>query len=413
MGIVELVGIHPVGAGQLAGHPGGDTGEDTVGDRRRVSQGRTAPVPLQRVSRGHRRRLGTERVLQQAGILLGRVLPSRAQVLQRHEQRELVAVGADQDGHIGDPPGAQRHHGILGQNRAAVHRPAEGVFSDPVVPHRFLQLVHRQGAQAGGSHRWVAAAHLPRIVRADPLGGRQRQLRLTRPALDDRRPEQAGGPGRDQVIAHRHRTGGLTGDGHLVRVAAERRDVVAHPTQRRLLVRQTVVADGAGRPQRRMRQKAERTETVVERDDDDIAPVDEPARVVHAAVAVDERTAMDPNHHRPKLFRRRWSPDVEGQAVLVGLPAHLQVAALVLDAARPHLGGVVHARPGPHRLRRLPAQWPHRRGRIGNAGKVAFVEGRHPAQQARAGRDDRRVRRQRRRPLGMTTATHCEYPDDQ
>ena len=64
---------------------------------------------------------------------------------------------------------------------------------------------------------------------------------MGRPALQDRAAEQALGPRHREQRADAHRTGGLAGDGHRVRVAAERRDVVAHPLERRDLVEQAEV----------------------------------------------------------------------------------------------------------------------------------------------------------------------------
>ena len=116
-----------------------------------------------------------------------------------------------------------------------------------------------------------------------------------------------------------------TGDGHLVRVAAEVGDVVPDPAQRRLLVLQSVVADVAGRPERRMGQEPQRAEPIVDGDDDDVAPRDQPPAVVGLAAAAHERAAVDPHHHRPRRSRRRRRPHVEGQAVLVALPAELRV----------------------------------------------------------------------------------------
>ena len=63
----------------------------------------------------------------------------------------------------------------------------------------------------------------------------------------------------------------LAEDRHVVRVAAEPRDVALHPPQRRLLVHEAVVARGLIRGlggQRRVREEAEEAEAVVDRDDD-------------------------------------------------------------------------------------------------------------------------------------------------
>ena len=90
------------------------------------------------------------------------------------------------------------------------------------------------------------------------------------------------------MIAHRHPARRLPCNRHLVRIAAECGDVVVHPAQCGLLVGQPVVADIARRAERRVREKSERAEPVVDRDDDDVAAARQPARVVDVAAAVDE-----------------------------------------------------------------------------------------------------------------------------
>ena len=62
-------------------------------------------------------------------------------------------------------------------------------------------------------------------------------------------------------------------DRDLAGIAAEVGDVVTHPAQRGLLVGQPVVADRAWRAERGMSKEPERAEPIVDRDDDDVAPL--------------------------------------------------------------------------------------------------------------------------------------------
>ena len=279
-------------------------------------------------------------------------------------------VDADQHRNAGCAVGGESRDRTLRQRRRSGDRAGERVgVADEVVPGRTLEPGRRQRAQTPCGGGGIAAARRDRVIHALPLPERQVGLRLTRRALDDRRAEQPRRPGRDQVIAHRHAARGFAGDGDLLGVAAERGDVVADPAQRGLLVGQAVVADRAGRTERRVGQEAQRTQPVVDRDDDDVASGRQPARVIDVAAAVDEASAVDPHHHRALLvvLCARRSPDVERQAVFAGRLAHPRFESGVLHALRPGLGGVQHPRPPRRRPRQLPSQRPHRRCRIRNA----------------------------------------------
>src|SRR5690242_191294 len=72
--------------------------------------------------------------------------------------------------------------------------------------------------------------------------------------------------------------------------------------------------------ERRMRQKAELAQPIVERDDDD-ALSGQACAVVKGirAVVGDEAAAMDEHHDGgPSTVTRRSRPDIQGQTVLVG-----------------------------------------------------------------------------------------------
>jgi hypothetical protein len=76
-------------------------------------------------------------------------------------------------------------------------------------------------------------------------------------------------------------TRGLTHDRDVARVAAEPRDVLAHPAQRDALVGDAEVA-GVG-PERRVGKKTEHAEAVVDRDGDDVSPLHQRIRAVVGA----------------------------------------------------------------------------------------------------------------------------------
>jgi hypothetical protein len=66
--------------------------------------------------------------------------------------------------------------------------------------------------------------------------------------------------------------GGGAGDGDVVRISAERGDVIAHPLQRAALILQSVVPGRTARilrGERAVRQESKRPEPVIRRDDDD------------------------------------------------------------------------------------------------------------------------------------------------
>ena len=123
-------------------------------------------------------------------------------------------------------------------------------------------------------------------------------------ALRDRAVEEARRERRRELRVHAQPAGRLAEDRHVVRVAAELRDVALHPAQRGLLVHQAVVAGAHGRATPALSagcaRKPEPAEPVVDRDDDR-ALLDEPRRVVVVALADRQRAAVDPDHHRQVL----------------------------------------------------------------------------------------------------------------
>ena len=152
-------------------------------------------------------------------------------------------------------------------------------------------------------------------------------------------------------------------------IAAELRDVVVHPFQRRVLVEIAVVAGMAALLLRQlgMRHVAEHADAIVEVDEDGAALGHVLAVVIgHARRAEGPAAAIDEDDHRAAVaglgFGRR--PDIEVEAVLAGrLLAEIVVdvvGAQHLDAFGPLAVGIPDAVPA-DRLRRLPAQLAGRR----------------------------------------------------
>ena len=190
-------------------------------------------------------------------------------------------------------------------------------------------------------------------------------------ALDDRFLEQTLGLRRRQQVQHAGAAGRFTEHGDIVRITAERGDVRFHPTERRDLIHQTVVAACVlriRRSQRRVREETEPAEPIVQRHQHDAA-LREARTVVdrHRTGTQTERTAMYPHHHRT-LSVERLSPDVQEQTTLVGgADVARAIAARRLRTRGAVMRRVVRFRPRLHRLRRTPSQRADRRCRIGNA----------------------------------------------
>ena len=352
--IVELVGIDGRVTAQRVRQPVCGAGEDAVGDRRRVGERDVPAIMIGRIVRHYRATIGAEDVREHVRILGGPDPPAQPRVPQRREHRELVVVDAHQHRNPGRPTGGESRDRAVRQHRCPGDRARQCIgVADEVVPGRTVKGCRRQRTQTHCDGGGIAAARCGRVIDAVALPGCQVGLRLARRALDDCRPEQPCRTRRHQVIAHRHAARGFAGDGHLPRIAAERGDVVADPSQRGLLVGQPVVAHRAGRTERRVGQETERTQPVVDRDDNDVAPGGQPARVINVAAAVDEASPVNPHHHRALLvvLSAGRSPDIERQAVFAGRLPDPRIGSGVLHALRPGLGGVQHPRPSRRRPR--------------------------------------------------------------
>ena len=202
--------------------------------------------------------------------------------------------------------------------------------------------------------------------------------RRGRRALRDRAAEQAGRGRGGEQCSDDPAAGRFAEQCHLLRVAAERRDVLLHPLQGPQHVAESEV--GVEPPVTRVEpaqfQEAERTHPVVQGDDDRAAAVPGVRGTGHQRPGVIQRltpraedvgAAVHPHQDRQPGagHTARWSPYVEEQAVLrcPGAGTH-RYRALGLRAHRAVTGCVGHLGPrlGPHR--RPPAKLTRRRGRI-------------------------------------------------
>ena len=169
---------------------------------------------------------------------------------------------------------------------------------------------------------------------------------------------------------HRQATGRLAGDGDVVRIAAELADVALHPTQRRLLIHQPVVAGRAARPrrQRGMGEEPERTEAVVDGDDHG-ALGGQLRRVVVPRPIGRQATAVDPHEHwatRAATVAERWRVHVQVETILTHHARRREEPPL-LGATRTELGGITDASPPRCWLGCPPPQASGRRSRVRQA----------------------------------------------
>ena len=169
------------------------------------------------------------------------VPPLTATLLSDDEDELLVVVAAVEDRHASEAAGGECGADRLGED-LAVDDARDGEGRE--VVH---QCVDGQVAQALGG--LIRTADAGREGLTEGLGVGQRLLgQRERAALHDRPLEQTPGALGDEVSEHGQAAGRLTGDGDVVRVAAELADVALHPPQRGLLVHQPVVARRATGP---------------------------------------------------------------------------------------------------------------------------------------------------------------------
>jgi hypothetical protein len=162
------------------------------------------------------------------------------------------------------------------------------------------------------------------------LGVGVRNQAQRRSALHDRAMEQAfRGRRREQRRGFRS-AAGLPEDHHARRIAAERRDVVAHPLERRHHVHDAAHAralEFLGRAERRQMGVAEAGKTMVDGDDHDVAEQRELTAVVHRTIARARgpAAAVEGDEDRsPGIVVHAGRPHVQRQAVF----AHATRAAV-------------------------------------------------------------------------------------
>ncbi len=240
-------------------------------------------------------------------------LPGRVRERQR-PLACLVAVGADEDGDVGEPSGAHRDARRDRQFGDAGHGQRTVQDATEVAPGG-QHLLWPLGPQTGHGGRGVTAARGGGVARAPRSGLRGRETRAPA-ALDDGAVEQTAGRGRGQEGAHRLATGRLARERHAAGIPTERGDVPLGPAQRRLLVEQAVVAR-TPLAQPGQVEEAEHAEPVVDRDDHDVVGPREQRAVVEVARTAHEAPAVDPEQHRQRVVRAPFGGvDVEVEAVL-------------------------------------------------------------------------------------------------
>jgi len=153
------------------------------------------------------------------------------------------------------------------------------------------------------------------LRRTGPLSERS----SPRPTFNDRALEQSPRQWRRDEDTHAHTTGGFTKDRDATGITAEARNVSPYPCQRRDLIHDAVIARGERsgfRGERRMGEEAERTQPIVQRNDDSTFCGQHGTIVpVFTAEPGKEPTSMDPHHYRAPTVER-WRPDVQVEAIL-------------------------------------------------------------------------------------------------
>ena len=161
---------------------------------------------------------------------------------------------------------------------------------------------------------------------------------------------------------------GLAHDRDVLRIAAEARDIVAHPLKRADQIEIADIARGGELLAELFREVeiAEGVEAMVDRDDHNVALLGQIAPVIGGPVArpVGIAAAVEPDHHRALApIARRGGPHVEEQAILIvhlrlgrGREDRLNAAGhfgfvraagrIELHARRAVAGGVGNAFPG-------------------------------------------------------------------
>ncbi len=363
------------------GHVEGGVGEVREPDvlRRRVGLGAAV--------RGERAGAVGERVAETIGeLVVGR--RQRAQpATVRGEQAHLVAGVGDQQRHVGAVADGDRVDDVVGEHDAVLHRCVReaGLRLDEALDGdglelfdvRDSELVHERG---GLLERLVDLAQVEAGA-----------------ALRDGAVEEPARAGHGEQASDAVATRRLAEDRDVGRVATERGDVVADPTECGDLVEQGDVAR-AGEPRVEMVEvrEAERAEPVVHGDHDDVAATRQLGGVEERARPDVERAAVDPDHDRSvrgTRFRARTDrgrEHVEREAVLAERDvehAAERCGLVRLRCAWAPSRGVTHPGPRLHRLRRQEPALAERWRRERNAAELRDPVGCEPLQLAVVERD--------------------------
>jgi hypothetical protein len=180
-------------------------------------------------------------------------------------ERALVGIGADQQVDVVRTPRLQRAQRILAHAISVYGRLARGKRFEDSLGAQGAQFAQRNRRRLVGGRAAIALGVREPRRRRDPDGR----------TLDDGAPEQMDRARRraqalDEPAARR-----LARDRHVVRVAAESRDVLLYPRERRERIGKRIIAGGVVLRfggQRRMREVTERAEPVVDRDHHDAVP---------------------------------------------------------------------------------------------------------------------------------------------
>ena len=238
-------------------------------------------------------------------------------------------------------------------------RPPAGSLSARDLPQlRDGRSARALGVCLAGRFRIGQAFHVlaGRVVRAAEgrTSRRFAKSRLEQSFRQRRRAQHADGDAAGRFAENRH----------LLRIAAERGDILLHPLEPRDHVQQAVIARDVVRglgAQLRVREETQLPDAVGDADQHHALPGQLlPAVVRFGSGAGAESAAVDPNQHGDVVargFRRR--PDVQVQAVLARV--HARAASAALHAPGAELGGLPHALPFRGGLRRAPAEVADRR----------------------------------------------------
>ena len=205
----------------------------------------------------------------------------------------------------------------------------------------------RVGAHECCCERVTTRKHLGQTRPAD--GGRA--------ALDDGAMKQAVAGGRHHLQSDAVGAGGRSCERDLLRIAAERRDVVLHPDQSRALIHQPIVSRGMRgifRHECRVDEEAKWSQPVIGRDDDRTGLLGEAPSVVRGEIRgrSNERPGVQPHEHgHARGHRRLGHPDIQLEAVFHARHRTRSNRGAIRrwrDRGEP-------TRPRNNRLRRLPA----------------------------------------------------------